>query len=162
MSARSCEVNLKLKTLALSAKCSDTPSRVPNRIRTLILPRMHVLDIPTNTAPTKGWSRTQRVATLAMLFPPCLSPIARSTLNSDWSSSHVPHDIKMTSRYYRTKLRIAESSDKGCLPCVGMVSMDFPHHMDRGGVFRATCQSKNFRTVIDWMSLSRKMWWQAD
>lgn len=54
---------------------------------------------PISTPPTNGWSRTQRVAMLAMLIPPCRSPIVRKTLRSDWNCSHVPQDIKITSRY---------------------------------------------------------------
>lgn len=51
------------------------------------------------TAPTHGWSSTQRVATLAMLAPPWRSPMARSTARSAWNSGQSPHAFTIMSRY---------------------------------------------------------------
>ncbi len=57
-------------------------------------------DIPTRTAPTNGWSRTHRTATLAMLAPPWRSPILRSTARSRWKRVQSPHTLVIASRYY--------------------------------------------------------------
>ena len=108
-------VKLKLKTRWLSSVCAAIPMRVPKNQRgknnerskhhVRIMSRdalqskesMH--HTPTITAPTNLCSKTQRVATLAMLTPPCLFPISRKIWRRDWKSSQFPHALTIISRY---------------------------------------------------------------
>jgi hypothetical protein len=62
-----------------------------------------VRDAPISTAPTEGWSSTQRVAMFAMLSPPWRSAMTRRQRKSDWKSAQVPQALTIMSRY--------------CLPC---------------------------------------------
>lgn len=84
ISARSESERRNRNTFRLSSGCSETPRRVPTR-----------------TAPTNGWSRTQRTAMLAMLTPPWRSPTLRNMVRSRWKRPQSPHTLVIASRYLR-------------------------------------------------------------
>ena len=159
MSARSCKVNRKLKTSALSTKCSETPSRVPNHIRTQYCSSP---TIPCWTYQSAQHQRKDDQEPSVLQHWLCSSlRVCRQwhvILSTAIEGAPMCPTILIWHRDTgRTKFRIAKSSDGDYSPCAGMVSMHLHRHMDRGGVFRAIYQLENFRTVINCMIRKHKM-----
>lgn len=98
------------------------------------------------TAPTKGWSSTQRVAMLAMLFP-CRSPMVRKTDRSDWNNSHEPHAFTIMSRYYALEKKLAEDRQAEEWQCAPFSAKAWDClHTNLVPELQATCQPKIHRT----------------
>jgi len=159
MSARSCKVNRKLKTSALSARCSETPSRVPNSHQNSVLFFSHHSSWTYQSAQHQR-KDDQEPSVLQHWL--CFSLrvyrqwyVILSTAIE--GAPMCPTILRWHRDTGRTKFRIAKSSDGDYSPCAGMVSMHLHRHMDRGGVFRAIYQLENFRTVINCMIRKHKM-----
>ena len=130
MSARSCKVNRKLKTSALSARCSETPSRVPNSHQNSVLFFSHHSSWTYQSAQHQR-KDDQEPSVLQHWL--CFSLrvyrqwyVILSTAIE--GAPMCPTILRWHRDTGRTKFRITKSSDGDYSPCVGMVSM----HLHRG------------------------------